>query len=263
MKKKQVEFDGERAKLYEEAISKFPSSRIKDINVMHKLLNPHRGEFIIGFGEGNGYFSEAIAKKIGKEGKYLILDPSKDQLNNLKKRINLPQIKIKVIGAENLESNQIKYDKLWSFGAFHHCMNQTLVMKRIYNSLKKGGQAIICDVFQGSKLAKHFDKQVARYCITGHEVKFLSEDFAKTLCLLAGFKEKNIQIKNLFQKWIFKSEKDLGEFIYKLHAMTLLPGNEKQKIIQVINECKKILGIKYKDKKYFLNWPMKALIIKK
>jgi cyclopropane fatty-acyl-phospholipid synthase-like methyltransferase len=260
---KLAEFDGERAKLYEEAINEFPSSRIKDIQIMKKLLNPIADEYVIGFGEGNGYFSEAIANSIGRFGKYLIIDPSIDQLKNLKKRVNLPQIEIQILKAEEIQPNSIKYDKIWSFGAFHHFTNQTSAMKRIYNSLKKGGIAVICDVFQGSKLANHFDAQVARYCITGHEVKFLSKEFAKTLCLLAGFKEKNIAIVDLHQKWIFNSEEDLGKFIYKLHALTLLPGNEEQKINKVIKACKRFLGINYKNGKYLLNWPMKALIIKK
>ncbi len=260
---KLAEFDGERAKLYEEAISEYPDARKEDIEILKKLLNPQLNERIIGFGEGNGYFCQTIAEKIGKNGMYLVLDPSEDQLKNLKKRINLPQIEIKKLGAEEINTLPNYFDKIWSFGAFHHCPNQTRAMKKIYNSLKKGGIAVICDVFQGGNLAKHFDTQVARYCITGHEVKFLSEEFAKTLCLLAGFKESNIKIINLPQKWIFNSEEDLGRFIYKIHALTLLPGDEKEKIRKTLEECKKILGIQLKDNKYYLNWDMKALIVKK
>ncbi len=263
MKNKNAEFDGERAKLYEQAISEYPDARIMDIEVMKKLLNPRRGEKILGFGEGNGYFCKAIAEAVDKQGKYYITDPSEDQLINLKKRINLPQIEIKKIGAEEIDESQRNFDKIWSFGAFHHCSNQTAAIKRIYHSLKRGGTAVICDVFQGSKLAKHFDIQVARYCITGHEVKFLSEDFAKTLCLIAGFKESNIKIVSLPQKWIFDTEKDVGKFIYKIHAMTLLPGNNEEKINKTFRSCKEILDISNKNGKYYLNWPMKALILRK
>jgi arsenite methyltransferase len=155
------------------------------------------------------------------------------------------------------------YDKIWSFGAFHHVQDQTRAIKKVYGSLKIGGKAIICDVFQGSKLASHFDTQVARYCITGHEVKFLSEDFAKTLCILAGFKEKNVSIIEIMQEWIFDTEKDMGRFIYQLHGMTLIPGNKEEKIKQTIEGCKKILGVVNKNGKVYLNWPMKAIIIKK
>jgi arsenite methyltransferase len=122
---------------------------------------------------------------------------------------------------------------------------------------------VICDVFQGSKLAKHFDCQVARYCLTGHEVKFLSEEFALTLCYHGGFDASKTQIVDLPQKWVFDSDEDLGKFIYKLHAMTLIPGNEDQKIAQTIDGCKKILGVDHRNGKVYLNWPMKAIVAEK
>ncbi len=260
---KNAEFNGLRAKLYEEAISTFPDARKNDIEVMYTLLDPKKGDKILGFGEGNGYFCKSIANAIGCVGEYLITDPSKDQLDNLVKRVNLPQITTQVSGAEELNIQQNYFDKAWSFGAHHHCQNQTEAMKRIYRGLKTGGKLVLCDVFSGSNLASHFDDVVAKYCITGHEVKFLSEDFAKTLCYIAGFKEDKISIKTINQKWKFDSEKDLGEFIYKLHALTLLPGTEDKKIKQTINSCKEILGIEYLNGKYELNWPMKALVVEK
>jgi len=263
MKRKQAEFDGERANLYELAIAKFPDSRKNDIEAMLKTLEPKQGERIIGLGEGNGYFSKAISEAIGVKGYYLVTDPSKDQLENLVRRINLPQMHVQVAGAEEIEVPESSFDKVWCFGGFHHVHNQTEAMKRIYNALINGGKAIICEVFQGSNLARHFDSFVARYCVTGHEVKFLSEEFARTLCYLAGFDETKIRTEELPQKWIFDSEKDLGEFIYNLHAITLLTGTEEEKIQQTLESCKKILGVNYNNRKYELNWPMKALIIEK
>jgi arsenite methyltransferase len=257
------EFDGERARLYEKAIRNSPRARDKDIEAMLKLLNPKKGESILGIGEGNGYFCKAIAESIGEEGFYYVTDPSKDQLTNLRKQNIFLQIEVEKSGAEDIEIVKKKFDKVWSFGAFHHCENQIKAMRRIYNSLRAGGIAVICDVFQGSSLAKHFDIQVARYCITGHEVKFLSEEFATTACLLAGFKKKNIKIINLDQKWVFESMDELGHFIYNLHAMTLLPGKLSEKIGQTSRGCKEILGVCKKGARYYLNWPMKALVIKK
>jgi len=252
-----AEFDGLRAKLYEEALQDFPSAREEDIKVMEKYLNPKEGEKILGLGEGNGLFCPSIAKAIGKEGRYVVTDPSKDQLDNLRNRNS--NIEIIQAGAEEICIPNT-FDKIWSFGGFHHCPNQTEAMQNVYSSLKTGGYAVICDVFQGTKLSEHFDAQVARYCETGHEVKFMSEPFARTIAYLAGFKD--VQIVGLPIKWKFDSEKDLGEFIYKLHAMTKLPGSIEEKIQKTLEGCKKILGVE-KETQYLLNWPMKALIAKK
>jgi cyclopropane fatty-acyl-phospholipid synthase-like methyltransferase len=254
-----VEFDGERARLYEEAIMEYPLARQEDILAMFRLLEPKEGERILGIGEGNGYFCKSISDALGLSGKYTVTDPSKDQLENLKHRVSASNLEINVASAQEIEIQEEFYDKVWSFGAFHHCPNQTEAMRRVYKSLKKGGRAVICDVFQESKLARHFDEQVARYCLTGHEAKFLSEDFAGTLCFLAGFNDSDVEIVNLPQEWKFDSEKDMGRFIYKLHAMTLMAGDENQKIAKTIEGCKRILGVKKVAGGYALNWPMKVL----
>jgi len=261
--KDETEFSGERAKLYEEAIAGFPLARRSDIDIMYKLLDPSKGERILGFGEGNGYFCRDIAESIGKKGYYLVSDPSREQLDNLERRVKLPQIHVEQIGAEGLNVPKDFFDKVWSFGAFHHVPNQTEAMKKIYTALKKGGKVIICDVFQGSDLAKHFDSQVARHCVTGHEVKFLSEEFARTLCYLAGFGDNKVKTIDLPQRWIFDSEKDMGAFVYKIHAMTQLSGTEEEKIARTIEGCKNILGVNIEENNYELNWPLKALIARK
>ena len=143
---KEAEFDGLRAELYEQAIAKYPHARVDDIDVMFRYLQPERGEKILGFGEGNGYFCSSIAEAVGQDGMYLVTDPSQDQLDNLSKRISLPQVQVRRIEAENLDVNS--FDKVWSFGAFHHCPDQTEAMKRIYGALNERGKLVLCDVFQ-------------------------------------------------------------------------------------------------------------------
>jgi len=255
-------FIGTRASMYEQAIALYPSARTMDIQAMKKYLNPQKNEKILGIGEGNGFFCPPIIEAIGEKGYYLVTDPSSEQLANLAKRVTCPNLETLTKGAENFTPTT-SFDKAWSFGAFHHCPDQTQAMKNIYNALTKGGKMVICDVFQGSKLAKHFDGPVARYCTTGHEAKFLSDEFAESLCYLAGFDESKVKIVNLPQKWKFDSENDLGDFVYKLHAMTLIPGEEQEKIKEVIKGCKEILGVKKLGNHYELNWPMKALIAEK
>jgi len=251
-----AEFDGLRATLYEEAITQYPNARREDIETMYRLLQPKTGDTILGIGEGNGYFCKDIATAIGRCGRYVVTDPSEDQLDNLIQRVRLPQVEVLKAGAE--EINQTGFDKVWSFGGFHHCTNQTAAMKNIYSALKPGGIAAICDVFQGTTLADHFDEQVARYCETGHEVKFLSDRFAKTLGSTAGF--RNIEIVELPINWCFESEEAVGDFMYKLHAMTKLPGTIPEQKLQTLEGCKRILGLRKERNAYLLNWPMKAFV---
>ncbi len=256
-------FNEVRSQMYETAINRYPIARVEDILAMKKYLAPKSGEAILGIGEGNGYFCKPILEDLGKYGRYLVTDPSENQLENLSKRTKSNNLEIQVVGAEDMELPPTSFDKVWSFGAFHHCQDQTRAMRKIYSSLKERGKAVICDVFQGSPLSKHFDEVVARYCLQGHEVKFLSDEFARSLCYLSGFEEDKIRMLDLPQKWVFDSEYALGDFIYNLHGMTLLPGNEEDKITGTIAGCKRILGVKKNRGKFELNWPMKCLIAEK
>lgn len=252
-----------RAKFYEEALIEYPLARKMDIKIMYQLLDPKPGEYVLGVGEGNGYFFEAIAEAIGTRGKYLVTDPSQELLKKIKSNKYFSQVDVWREEAENLKLAPESYDKAWSFGAFHHLKNQSQAIKNIYNSLVSGGLVVVCDVFQGSALARFFDLQVNQYCETGHEVKFLSREFAKSICYVAGFNQENVSIFHLPQKWYFDSEIELGRFVYKLLAMTKLPGEEKEKVRKVVELCKEYLGVSYNQKQYELNWPMEALVARK
>jgi arsenite methyltransferase len=188
------EFVGLRSQLYTESLAEYPHAREEDLQFMRRYLNPQPGEHILGFSEGNGFFCQEIAEAIGISGSYLLTDPSQDQLDSLLKKALPVQVIVQQSGAETLEVPSNFYDKIWSFGGFHHCPNQTEAFQRIYKALKPKGKLVMGDVFQGSSLAKHFDKQVTRYCLTGHEVKFMSDEFARTLCYLGGFLDKNVEI---------------------------------------------------------------------
>lgn len=254
-------YNKERSEMYERAISKYPLARIEDIAAMHEHLNPRKGEKILGIGEGNGYFCKAILEAVEKTGKYVVTEPSNFQLENLIERTGNPSNLATInAAAEDLDLQPQSIDKMWSFGAMHHCDKQEEAFKRMYAALKKRGRLVICDVFQGSVLADHFDEQVARYSCTGHNVKFLSEKIARSLCYLAGFKDANVTIEDLLLKWHFQTERDIGRFIYLLHGMSKVPKKpEEEKYQFVLEGCKRILGVTRNEDSYALNWPMKVL----
>lgn len=244
------EFSGDRAKLYRECLRQFPDSRNEDIEIMKKYLKPKYGETILEIGAGNGFFSGQIAKSLGNKGKLIVLDPSLEQLDGVKELgANIDVLNAR---AENINLKEDSIDAIWSFGAMHHVFEKSKSFEKFYKILRKGGRIVIGDVFSGSKLAKHFDEQVAKYCITGHEVAFWSDEYADSLCYLHRLRKP--EIKKINQKWWFDSKKDLGIFLYKIHAMTKTNPEE------CLKGAERILGIGKKGDKFYLNWPMKIII---
>lgn len=250
-----VEFNGIRSAYFREAMTEFPHARDEEAELVQQFLQPKKGEKILEVGAGGGFFSHLIAEKI-LPGVLTATDPSNEQLTLLtshqKKNIEIVQG-----GADSLPSNlePSSYDAIWTGGSFHHVVNKTNAFQSFANLLKKGGRMVIADVFTGSALAKHFDLEVAKYCITGHEVAFLSEDFADSLCFLTGFQKPQFTQKNI--QWKFTSKENLGSFLYKTHAMTKTTPEECYKRA----EC--ILGVEHKNGQYCLNWPLTIMITQK
>lgn len=252
-----------RAKLAGEAGAAYSQARKNDVQVMYQYLNPKPGEHILGFWEGNGFFCKLIAEALGSQGKYLVSDPSAYLLERMKARVNLPQVEVIVSSSEELDLPAESLDKAWSFGTFHDALSQTQVVANIYKALKHGGLLFIGDVFQGSSASRYFDSIVSKYREGGHEAKFLSAEFADSLCFINGFKSEKVRVLELPQKWYFQSENDIATFLYKILAMNLFPGDEAEKIEQTRKRLKDYFEIEYNEGMYELHWPMKALLAEK
>jgi arsenite methyltransferase len=254
-------FTGPRAQLFKEAIKDYPHARRDDLALMHKYLDPRLGEHVLGFGEGSGYFCRAIAESVGPTGKYIITEPSPELFCNIPQEIlDLPHVFTEITAVEEIQFPEASFDKAWACGAFHHCPNQTEAISRIFRALKPGGTMVLFDVFQGTPLARHFDASVARYCATGHEVKFMSEEFARTLCFLAGFDERKVRIEEVPHRFCFDSEWDMGTFIYKMHAMIRVPGTTADHIARTLSSLKEHLQVDREGEKCVLHFDQKALI---
>jgi SAM-dependent methyltransferase len=256
------EFTGTRADLFAEALADYPKARRDDLALMRQHLQARPGDHVLGFGEGTGHFCRSIADAVGPQGKYVITDPSPELFRRVPQAVlDLPWVFTEITGVENIAFPPESFDKAWACGAFHHCTQQTRAIERIYRTLKKGGRMVILDIFQGTALAKHFDSCVARYCETGHEVKYLSEEFARTVCMLAGFPESNIEIVDVVpHRFTFDSLWDMGRFIWKVHALTKMPGTEEQRIATTIESLKEHLPIEKDGDQYVLHFDQKGLI---
>lgn len=249
-----AEFDGERARLYGQALHDHPKARQGDIELMKKHLAPKPGEVILEVGAGNGMFSGAMADALLPGGKLVVTDPSKEQLYGVSdlKRDN---IEIRTEGADTLTLSAEMFDAVWSFGAMHHVFNKTASFKNLHTVLKPGGRVILGDVFSGTTLAKHFDDRVAKYCVTGHEVAFWSKEYAESLCYLTGFEKPDFYDFNA--SWVFESKDEVGEFLYKLHAMTKTTPQE------CLEGAEEILGITKEEDAFYLNWEMTMILTRK
>ncbi|MCS4302601.1 class I SAM-dependent methyltransferase [Chryseobacterium sp. BIGb0232] len=254
MKENQILFNGLRSQMYKQALNDYPDARESDIYVMKKYLAPQSHEVILEAGAGSGFFSGILADML-PAGKLIVSDPSDDQLNGVK-GLKKENIEVLQEGADHISLPEEKVDAVWSFGALHHCFDKTKAFGNFSRILKKNGRLVIGDVWSSTKLADYFDRHVAKHCVTGHEVAFWSDGFTETLCAISGF--SNPEIYDLPLQWKFKKEEEIGDFIYKFHAMISTTPED------CLNAAHELLGIqKQEDGTFNLNWPMKIFVATK
>jgi arsenite methyltransferase len=255
------EFTGPRAQLFKDAMRDYPHARRDDFDLMRKHLDPQAGDFVLGFGEGSGYFCRTIADAVGSSGRYVITEPSPEMFHNVPQSVlDLPHVFTKISPIEELDMPAGSFDKAWACGAFHHCPHQTQAIARIHHALKPGGRMVIFDIFQGTPLARHFDTCVARYCVTGHEVKMMSEEFARSLCFLAGFDDAKVRIVDVPHRLVFANEWEMGDFCYKMHALTRMKGSRDECIERTVLGLKEHLTVDHVGGKVILHFDQKGIV---
>jgi SAM-dependent methyltransferase len=245
------EFNWVRSELYKKALEQYPQARKSDIKIMENFLTPKKDQTILEVWAGSWFFSGSIADRCKK---LFVSDPSADQLEEVRK---LDKTNVDMIEwwAEEINLPENSVDVIRSFGAMHHCLNKIQAFKNFQKILRPWWRLVIVDVLSWSDLAKHFDNKVAKYCISWHEVAFLSKEYFDSLCFSVGL--KNISTKDLDIKWEFKREEDIGDFLYKLHAMT------KTSIEECLQWAKDILWVTSNALLYCLNRPLTVFIAEK
>lgn len=250
-------FTNRRSKSYKNALESFPNVWKQDLNVMYDYLSPQSGEVIVELGAGSGFYSVIISKEIGNKGKLLLVEPSLEQLLPVLTHHKNTNMEFFCEYAEEfvLQDNQI-VDKVWTRGAFHHVQNKELVMRNLSKICKNSAKVLIFDIFSASTLATFFDSFVSLACETGHEVSFLSKEYAKSMCLITGWKSP--QFIDIPLQWEFDKHDDIGKFL-----SMLLNIKSEYSDSDVQTKATETLGIEVKNSKYYLNWPMTLMITEK
>ncbi|MEL6595968.1 MAG: methyltransferase domain-containing protein [Pseudomonadota bacterium] len=247
-----TEFLGKRSSDYRDALQQYADAWRPDIACMKRFLNPKRGERILEIGAGNGYFSLAIAQELGPDGLLIASDPSVDQLSDLEQHAQDDNIRVMATPAETLEIGLKDCDAVWSRGAIHHVLDKTATFTRCGEVVRSGGRMVIADIFAGTPLARYFDSFIARSCSTGHEVAFLSKEFADSLCALTGWAPPKFH--DMITPWEFETRADIGEFLHLLFSATddYSPGD-------CVDAADDFLSVTETGSGWALMWPMTVM----
>jgi SAM-dependent methyltransferase len=249
---KSLEFIGKRSSDYRDALTIYASAWRSDIACMKRFLKPAPGERILEVGAGNGYFSTAIAECVGPDGLLVASDPSIEQLADLQTGGACGNIRVVPASADTLDINFNGFDAIWSRGAVHHVTDKTSAFTRFADLARPGGRLVIADIFAGTPLARYFDSFIARSCSTGHEVAFLSREFAESLCALTGWGQPAFH--EVITPWEFERREEIGVFLQLLFSAT--PDYSAEDCLEAADQ---FLSVSETASGWALMWPMTVM----
>ncbi|WP_249692274.1 methyltransferase domain-containing protein [Stappia sp. WLB 29] len=248
-----LEFTGKRSSDYRSALSDYSDAWLPDIACMKRFLNPAPGERILEVGAGNGYFSTAIADYLGPNGLLVASDPSTEQLSDLESQSEHGNIRVVPASADTLDINFSGFDAIWSRGAIHHVTDKTSAFTRFAQVVRPGGRLVINDIFAGTPLARYFDAFIARSCSTGHEVAYLSHEFAESLCQLTGWGAPVFH--EMVTPWEFRKREDIGRFLQLLFS-----AKPEYTAEDCLAAADRHLSISQTTSGWALMWPMTVMV---
>jgi ubiquinone/menaquinone biosynthesis C-methylase UbiE len=248
----EAEFSELRSSRYNGALTDFPDAWRHDVEDMLREVRPSKGQTIVDLGGGTGYFSRIMADAVGPDGEVIIVDPSLAQTSSVP-QATYDNIKVLVQDATEIDlGGDRKADTIWSRGAFHHVIGKDRALDRFRSVAAKQCRLIIADVFQGQRTARFFDDFVARTCITGHEVAYLSPEFAQTLCSATGWKTPRIRQRTML--WRFASSEEMARFL-----ITLFAAREGTTLDECLHSVNTHLEVTEFGGAVYLHWPMTLL----
>lgn len=208
------EFDSKRAGDYITALRRFPDARKEDILRIAEWLQLKRDDTVAEIGAGCGYISAGIADYCAK---VMALDPSPEQLSNVSEHSRGKVVPIWMSATKfPLESESM--DAVYTFGGFHHIRGDHHEwMSECRRIIRPGGKLLICDVGEGTNLARHFDERVVIHCSTGHSRGWINPTYFSSLCQRAGLTVLGTAEVRI--RWKFNTENDMAVFIQLLHSM--------------------------------------------
>jgi SAM-dependent methyltransferase len=214
-------------------------------------LQPGPDEVIVDLASGNGYIAQAVAPVCRR---VYLADPSTAQLASVARGASGGKLVPLAMDQVRIPLGDSSVDAVYSFGGFHHMRDHYGMLRECRRVLKTGGRLLVCDVLEGSALARHFDDRVARYCVTGHHRSWLNPLYLESLLATTGFKPARAGVVSL--EWVFDREEEVGVFLKGLHGMACSPE-------EVLEGVKAHLGILRKGGKRHVPWHMHFALARK
>lgn len=164
-------------------------------NAALSLLNPNLDDIILDAACGTGLLAKQISKFLGKDGKIVLLDASKEMLRIAENRLkDLEDVHLSLGDVHNLPFKLESFSKVVSVSAFHYLENPQEALSEFYRVLKPEGSLVIIDWCRDKIYSKLFDILFRR--INRPYIKSYTPQEFQNMLTIAGFTMEQTSIWN-------------------------------------------------------------------
>ncbi|MEQ9402109.1 MAG: methyltransferase domain-containing protein [Cyclobacteriaceae bacterium] len=205
------EIFSKRGKSYHAAMAQFPRARDEEFETATGYLNNKPTSILLDIPAGGGY----LKKYIDRDIQYLAYDFSGEFDDNHTGVAKCREAKI------DLHSESV--DEIISLAALHHVVDKVGFFKEMFRVLKPGGQFVIGDVVEESRIASFLNGFLDKWNSMGHNGSFINADTDISLLNQCGF-STSFELKSFH--WSFANEAESLEFFRKLFYLDLNPSDD-------------------------------------
>lgn len=114
-----------------------------------EMANITNGMTVADIGAGEGYYTIRLAQQVGKDGRVLAQDISRDALQRLGRRVErerLENISIKLGEPDDPQLPDDSFDRIFLVHMYHEVTEPYAFLWRMWPALAEGGEIIVVDV---------------------------------------------------------------------------------------------------------------------
>ena len=191
-----------------------PEARNAEREMLIQLAYLSKGAHVLDIQAAGGYLSDGIYDALAGQVDITCLEPCEQlsqRLSPCYRHIADPVERWLSVADQSLDS-------VLGLAGLHHSEDQLATVTEAFRTLKAGGRVSICDVIEGSDIAKWLNEFVDKHNPAGHKGDFLEPGELSSLYRCAGFEKITEDV--CFVPWRFPSEQIAARFFVGLFGLS-------------------------------------------
>lgn len=197
-----------------EAMREFARVRVNERDTLLDCVQLQKGMAVLDVQSAGGYLSDEVYRRLGGDVVNVCIEPNdvlRARLDPAYCALGNPVEDFRDVASESV-------DVALGLVALHHSQSHRATVNECYRVLRPGGEAAICDIPKGSRLADWFNGYVHTHSASGHDGRFPETGAVAELFAAAGFEDVVEERRSV--PWVFSRRGDIALFFRGLFGLT-------------------------------------------